>query len=256
MGLVFAPLVEQVNMPLLDHFHPPLHPRHHWESFHSNWATRLADTLNDQWLPPEFIAEEYTHAGSRLEIDVATFEQTPPAASPANNKPPLTLSSPVWAPPAPVYTMPAVFPDTFAVRIFTTTGGLTLVAAIELISPSNKDRPQEQRAFATKCASYLYQGVSLIIIDIVTNRPANLHNETMHLMNAATSFLFSEDINLYAVAYRPVLRHEQAEIDVWPATCAIGVPLPVLPLRLTGDLFVPVDFEASYHEACRRRRLA
>lgn len=35
-------------MPLLDHFHPPLHPRHHWESFHSNWATRLADALNDQ----------------------------------------------------------------------------------------------------------------------------------------------------------------------------------------------------------------
>jgi hypothetical protein len=25
--------------------------------------------------------------------------------------------------------------------------------------------------------------------------------------------------------------------------------------RLTGDLFVPVDFEAAYMEACRRRRL-
>ena len=32
-------------MPLLDHFRPPLYPRHHWESFHSNWATRLADAL-------------------------------------------------------------------------------------------------------------------------------------------------------------------------------------------------------------------
>jgi hypothetical protein len=29
-----------------------------------------------------------------------------------------------------------------------------------------------------------------------------------------------------------------------------------LPLRLTGDLFIPVDFEAAYQEACRRRRLA
>jgi hypothetical protein len=28
-----------------------------------------------------------------------------------------------------------------------------------------------------------------------------------------------------------------------------------MPLRLTGDLFVPVDFEATYMEACRRRRL-
>ena len=57
---------------------------------------------------------------------------------------------------------------------------------------------------------------------------------------------------LYAVAYRPVVRLEQAEIDIWPATLAVGDPLPELPLRLTGDLFVPVDFEATYQEACRR----
>ena len=37
---------------------------------------------------------------------------------------------------------------------------------------------------------------------------------------------------------------------------ALGDPLPTLPLRLTGDLFVPVDFDAAYQEACRRRRLA
>jgi hypothetical protein len=40
-----------------------------------------------------------------------------------------------------------------------------------------------------------------------------------------------------------------------PATFAVGDPLPTLPLRLTGDLFVPVEFEAAYQEACRRRRL-
>ena len=62
-------------MPLLDHFHPPLYPRHHWKSFHSNWTTRLADALNDRWLSPEFIAAEHTHAGGGLEIDVATFER-------------------------------------------------------------------------------------------------------------------------------------------------------------------------------------
>ena len=30
-------------MPVLDHFHPPLSQRRHWESFHSAWATALAD---------------------------------------------------------------------------------------------------------------------------------------------------------------------------------------------------------------------
>jgi hypothetical protein len=152
--------------------------------------------------------------------------------------------------------LPALFPDTFEVRVFSTMGGLTLVGAIELISPGNKDRAEERRAFATKCASYLHKGVSLIVIDIVTNRRANLHNETMRLMDAGPQYELPADANLYAVAYRPVRRQDRPEIDVWPATFAIGQPLPVLPLRLTGDLFVPVDFESAYQEACRRRRIA
>ncbi|HEV3259077.1 MAG TPA: hypothetical protein VG013_19550, partial [Gemmataceae bacterium] len=94
-------------------------------------------------------------------------------------------------------------------RVFNTTGGLTLVAAIELISPCNKDRPAERRAFATKCASYLSQGISVVVIDIVTSRSANLHNETMRLMEAATELDVPADRNLYAVAYRPVRRQER-----------------------------------------------
>src|SRR5258708_7734244 len=198
-------------MLLLDHFHPPLYPRHSWESFHSNWATRLADALNEQ-LPPEFMVEEQTRG------PVAT-------AVPA-----------LWAPPAPQRTMPAVFPDTFEVRVFATASGLTLVAAIELVSPGNKDRAEERRAFATKCASYLYQGVSLIIIDIVTNRRANLHNDIMHQLNEVEEFELPADMNLYAVAYRPVRRQDQAQIDFWTEPCTLGAALPVMPLRLTADL--------------------
>jgi hypothetical protein len=41
-------------MPLLDHFHPPLQLQYPWDSFHSSWATRLADALNDEWLPRSF----------------------------------------------------------------------------------------------------------------------------------------------------------------------------------------------------------
>ena len=204
-------------MPLFDHFHPPLQNQFPWDSFHSTWATRLADALNDQWLSPEFIAAEHTHAGSSLEIDVATFER--PAGRPVrptNGPPTATLSPSTWAPPAVAHTMPAVFPDSFEVRVFSTSGGLTLVAAIELISPGNKDRAEERRAFAAKCASYLYQGIALIVIDIVTNRRANLHNETVRLMNAAEEFLLPTDVDLYAVAYRPVLRKKKPRLTCGP----------------------------------------
>jgi hypothetical protein len=243
-----------VVMPLLDHFHPPLLDQHHWESFHSNWATRLADALNDI-LPPEFRAEEHTHLAS-LEIDVATYERPggPPETLP--NGPATAGAAPAWSPPAPAQTIPALFPSSFEVRVIEMSAGLTLAAAIELVSPGNKDRPETRRAFAAKCASYLHTGVSLIIMDIVTNRHGNLHNETMRLMNAPEEVDLPRDDRLYAVAYRPVLRAEKPEIDLWPATFTIGESLPTLPLRLTGDLFVPVDFDATYQEACRRRRLA
>jgi Protein of unknown function (DUF4058) len=242
-------------MPLFDHFHPPLYPNHHWESFHSNWATRIADGIG-ALLPPEFQVEEHTYAGVGFEIDVAAFEgQSSPEESVSAGPALATLVAPAYAPPVPDRTIPAAFPDTFEVRVFSTTAGLTLVGVIELVSPGNKDRPAERLAFATKCASYLAQGVSLIVMDVVTNRQANLHNEIMRLMEAAPDLDFPAEVTLYATAYRPARRGAEEEIDLWMRPLALGSPLPTLPLRLTGDLFVPVDFESAYQEACRRRRL-
>jgi len=152
-------------MPLLDHFHPPLYPQHHWQSFHANWATRLADAIQTQ-LPPDFQVEENS-PGASLEIDVATYEKDATFSAAAGNGP--VATAPAWAPPAAAQTMSALFPEIFEVRVFSTVTGLTLVGAIELISPGNKDRPEERRAFAIKCASYLHQGVSLIVVDVVTS---------------------------------------------------------------------------------------
>jgi hypothetical protein len=242
-------------MPLFDHFHPPLHPYHHWESFHSNWATRIADGIAAV-LPPEFQVEEHTHAGPGFEIDVATYEGAAPLQSGAGTAVLAPRAAPAYAPPVPDAVLPAAFPDTFEVRVFSTTAGLTLVAVIELVSPGNKDRQAERRAFVAKCASYLAQGVSLIVVDVVTSRQANLHNDLMRLMEASPELDFPDGVTLYAAAYRPVRRGEREEIDLWRRPLAVGAPLPTLPLRLTGELFVAVDFEAAYLEACRRRRLA
>lgn len=250
-------------MLLLDHFHPPVKEKLHWVSLHAGWTTRIADAINEL-LPAEFIAAEHAYAGGSLEIDVATMEQagkarngpTPsvPGSAPGGQ---IALATPgVWVPPVPAGTIPGLFPDTFEVLVFQTTGGLTLVGAIELISPGNKDRPDERRAFAAKCASFLHQGISLIIVDIVTTRRANLHNETMRLLEAPAETDLPPDTDLYSAAYRPVRRDQRPEIDFWTATFSLGGSLPTMPLRLTGDLFVPVDFEATYQEACRKRRLA
>jgi hypothetical protein len=240
-------------MPLLDHFHAPLSAQRHWESFHSSWATKIANALTEHWLPPNYIAEEHAHLGPSVEIDLGTFEhQGPPNGETGR---PVATANKIWTTPAADGVLPAVFPATFEVRVLSTDAGPKLVAAIELIGPGNKDRPAERTAFAAKCASYLYQGVSVIIVDIVTNRYANLHNEILRITGSGDGLALPAESYLYAVAYRPLRRPEGDQIDVCRAPLTLGQTLPTLPLGLRADLVIPVDFEAPYADACRRKRL-
>jgi hypothetical protein len=240
-------------MPLLDHYHGALSVERHWESFHAAWAGALSDDLNRR-LPERYFAEEQTHAGAVIEIDVATFEGSGRAAG-ADGSATATLPPQVWSPPIAAFTIPAVFADDFEVRVISTINGPTLVAAIELVSPRNKDRAEARRAFAIKSASYLHQGISLIIVDIVTNRHADLHAEIMELLSQTSMSHLPPDTNLYAVAYQPLRRQGREEIDLWPAPLAVGATLPTLPLALTAELYMPIDLEATYMDARRRRRL-
>src|SRR5262249_33979614 len=147
----------------LDHFHAPLSDLHHWESFHAAWATEIMRTLNRGVLPPRCFAETQVHLGSRVEIDVPTYDRGAEPAVPANG-PAGGAAVATWAPPATSLIMPAVFPDEFEVQVFRSSGGATLVGAIELVSPGNKDRPETRRAFVAKCASYLHEGIGLIVV--------------------------------------------------------------------------------------------
>jgi hypothetical protein len=126
-------------MPLLDHFHPPLHPGRRWEAFHSRWAKAIADVLNADLLPSQYYAEVQTHAGTRIEVDVATLKRDELKLSPRPNGPGLaTLPARVWTAPSPTFSLPATAPETFEVKIFgNEPGGLELVGALELISPGN-----------------------------------------------------------------------------------------------------------------------
>jgi hypothetical protein len=233
-------------MPLRDHFRPPLSDLHPRESFHAAWATEIMRTLNRHVLPPGCFAAAQVHVGSRVEIDVATFEQehgTTPL-EPGGNGGGVAVQS--WAPPVTSLIMPAFFPDEIEVQIFRRTEGAALVAAIELISPGNKDRPEARRAFVAKCASYLQQGIGLIIVDIVTGRSFNLHDELVHLLEQPTRFEFAEEPAVYAVAYRPSRKANGDQIEIWPNSLSIGQPLSIMPLALRGITTVPVDLETTY----------
>src|SRR5262249_866322 len=145
--------------------------------------------------------------------------------------------------------LPASFPEGCTVEIVSTEGGRTLVGAIELISPGNKDRESKRRQFAAKCATYLARGVGLGIVDVVTSRPGNLHNEMSQLLGHAPATFMRSEASLYAAAYRPLHDASGGRIDTWPLELAVGQPLPRMPLSLGAELCIPVELEASYQAA-------
>ncbi|MBY0524487.1 MAG: DUF4058 family protein [Gemmataceae bacterium] len=242
-------------MPLLDHFHPPLYPGRHWASFHAAWATEMMAHLNRNVLPQGYLAESQIHVGSRVEVDVATLEQGSPRSLEGNGDAG-GVAVETWAPPTITAVMPAVFPDEIAVQVFEMSGGMTLVAAIELVSPANKDRPESRRAFAAKCAACLQQGIGLVIVDVVTERQANLHDELVSLMQLEEALQFPTETRLYAAAYRPARREPGGDqIDLWQLPLVLGQSLPTVPLALRRGPTLPLDLEATYTEARRRSRL-
>jgi hypothetical protein len=243
-------------MPHLDHFHPPLLGRRHWEALHGWWAAALADSLNENLLPPEYFAEFQMTAATRTEVAIAacTEDGVPGLSRPHGTV--TAVQTRVWTPPTPVAVVPAIFPDDFEVQVFSSAAGPTLVAAIELVSPGIKDREETRRAFAAKCAAYLQRGIGLVVVDILTSRNANLHDELMELLGHTTAGVrFPTPTSLYATAYRPAHRQERNEIDLWREPLALGRPLPTLPLAVRGLSCLPIDLERTYTEARKRGRI-
>jgi hypothetical protein len=240
-------------MPRLDHFHPPLHGPRRWEGFHHAWATFIADELNREALPSGYFAESEISLGPSLEIDVATLESTVPGAG---TSPARTV---VRAPPRPKLSVDFEFAhlDSYEVRVFQDLGGAELRAAIELVSPANKDRDGSPRTFAAKCAGYLKHGIGVVIIDVVTARAANLHRELFDVLDVKSRRApWESATGLYAVAYRPVTVRKRPRVEVWPESLALGEKLPVLPLWLALELWVPLPLEKSYMVTCQSLRIS
>lgn len=241
-------------MPLLDHFHPPLHGPRRWEGFHHEWAALIALQLNDAVLPADYFAESEITLGPEMEIDVAAMEGSQANGSVATiERPPK-----IWVPARPQFSVKADYSrlEGYEIRVFQDLGGAQLRAAIELISPANKDRAGSRLTFAAKCAGYLRHGIGVVLVDVVTSRAANLHRELFEVLEIKSRRACWESATgLYAVAYRPVTLRRSRRIEVWPEPLMLGKPLPVAPLWLTLDLCVPLDLENSYLGTCRALRI-
>jgi hypothetical protein len=249
-------------MPLHDHFRPPILARSSWEGFHGMWPAMMVQQLV-QVLPEQYIAEPRVHLGDYYEIDVCTFEDThgrwddgPEPKQRRRSDDSGGVATAVYAPPDPTLVLDADLEDQYAyeVLIFDPSRGRKLVAAIEIISPANKDRPSNRRAFVRKCAALLQQQVCVSLVDLVTIRNFNLYCDLLDWMGLSDPS-FDPPPATYAVTCRWHHVERHARLVAWAYPLAVGQNLPPLPVWLTDDLPVSLDLEASYQPTCQILRI-
>lgn len=236
-------------MPLRDHFRPPLDDRRHWEGMHGGWPMIIVANLRGK-LPPGYFAEPRVRLGSTAEVDVASFEDERGIALNAGDNGG-GVATAVWSPPRPVLSVITDLPaqDIYEVQVFDERRHCRLVAAVEIVSPRNKDRLVSRRAFVAKCIGLLREGVSVTIVDVVTTRTQSLYAEVLELLGQSDPLVGVEP--LYAAACRLIKAGDDWRLDAWSHKLTIGHPLPTLPLWLAHDRAVPLELETSYEESCR-----
>jgi Protein of unknown function (DUF4058) len=245
-------------MPLRDHFRPPIWTRSSWEGFHGMWPATIVMRLSPL-LPPDFTAEPRVHLGAYFEIDVCAYEDDEPKqhelSTSGNDSGGVATAT--WAPPQPTLTVDADLADQYEyeVLVYDQSRGRQLVAAVEMVSPANKDRPENRRAFVTKCAALLQKGVCVSIVDLVTTRQFNLYTELLTLIGRSDPAFAPLPPSVYAATCRGRKIGRRPRLETWAYPLVVGQPLPTLPLWLSEDLAVSVELEASYEETCRVLRI-
>ena len=207
-------------------------------------------------LPRGFVSAPHVHLGATVEVDVATFDRSE-VEQPMIVETGGGVATAAWTPPRPTSTVATDLPeqDEYEVRVFDARRGRRLVAAVEIVSPSNKDRPEHRRAFVARCAAMLRDRVCVAIVDLVTTRAGNLAADLIELSGLLGASTTDATPPLYAASCRLATSGGAWSIESWSYPLELARPLPTLPLWLADDCAVPLELERSYEETCRILRI-
>ena len=234
-------------MPLRDHFHRPVTKFASWEELHGAWPAAIAFRLN-ALLPPEYRSGVKVHLGNLVEVDVGAFEME-------NAGEPETDAASAWQASAPTLLLETeeLTPPEYEVRVYDQEDSRRLVAAVEIVSPRNKDRTEARDAFTSKCHAMLLEQVCVVIVDPVTTRSANLFAELAQRLGAKPPSV--TDKSLYAVSCQVRNSPGGRRVETWEHALAVGAALPTLPLWISESRYVPLELERTYEETCRGLRI-
>src|SRR5271154_6544093 len=209
-------------MPLRDHFRSPLDDVHSWDELHGMWPAVIVQRLIEI-LPEPYFAAPGVHLGTLYEVDIGTYRR-PVADENGFDVANGGVVVATYAPPKPTLTLEPRMPnqDVYEVRIYDSRRNRNLVAAIEIVSPSNKDRPETRGTFVSKVAALLQHDICVSIVDVVSTSDFNLYAELMNFLEGVDPALGHDAPPMYAVTARMRREGRRRMMDTWYHTLAIG----------------------------------
>jgi hypothetical protein len=235
-------------------------PVHDWtrveagifHDFHTVWIGTIRNALNEGLLPEGYYALAEQHVGRPI-TDILTLHANPPPLQPPPPLPPATGGTVVAEAPPQVRRRHTVEPAALARRrslAIRHVSGHRLVALLEIISPSNKDRARHVDEFAAKAVDALQAGVHLLLVDLFppgTHDPYGMHGAVVQRLEQSDDpydLPTDEPLTLAAYAAGP-------RIEIYLEHLAVGAPLPEMPLFLRPDRYVNAPLELTYESASR-----
>jgi hypothetical protein len=210
-------------------------PIHEWtrvdagifHAFHLNWIAELNKALNGGLLPSGYYALPEQNATTSIP-DLPTLHASPDLAKP-------------------LCPAPKTGGLTLAIRHV---GGHRLVAIVEIVSSTDKDRLRSVAEFAGKIVAALAFGVHALVIDLLPPGPHDLTG--MHgaiwqrLEKTEEPYDLPEDDPLTLASYVAA-----EPVDIYLEHPAIGASLAEMPLFLRPDRYINVPLDTTYQEAYR-----
>lgn len=219
--------------------------------FHQQWTGALCDELNAGGLPPDYFAlvEQKIPGPSP---DVLTLKLASGSSAPRNG--PVGLAVADVPPRGRLVSRTST--HTYAAkanRVTVRHRHGDVVAVIEFVSPGNKASSVEIQAFVDKMATFLWQGVHLLVVDLFppTRRdPQGIHKAIWD------KFVEDDEAgeqDLPADGARTLAAYSAgAEVAAYVETVDVGDVLPEMPIFLTADFYVPAPLEESYQATWAR----
>jgi hypothetical protein len=228
----------------------PLHDwsdRPGWEGMHHLWITELL-----RWVKPRLPVGYRAYIGSapllavgapadRPDVGVRSWSPTQATRVPG---PAVAQTSTDPTEPDEEIAVATLDPET---AVYVERQG-RLIAAVELISPRNKDRPIARSAYLARYLGYLLEGAHLVLID-VHRRPVAF-SFADHIATELKLEQLSR-VPPMAVSYRvgePAATGVRL-LAIWRRPMTVGDTLPPIPLPLTSEQEVTLDLDQTYARA-------